>query len=209
MGAGARFVHAVEALEQVRQLVFGDAHPGIAHLQHDLTAFHALAHADLAFEGELEGIRKQVEHDLLPLLAVHVDRLGQGRQIGRQRQAGLFHRRTEDAHQPGRQFGQVCSLEGHPLAAGLELREVQQGVHQLQQPQGVVARPLHLRAHGGRHAVLHLQGFLQRPEDQRQRGAELVADVAEELGLHPVELGQRLCAAALFFQRVHIGDGGR
>ena len=40
---------------------------------------------------------------------------------------------------------------------------------------------------------------LERPEHQRQRRAELVADVREERGLGAVELGQRLGAAALFF----------
>jgi len=40
---------------------------------------------------------------------------------------------------------------------------------------------------------------LQRAEHQSQRRAELVADVREEQRLRPIDLGQRLAAAALVF----------
>ena len=48
-----------------------------------------------------------------------------------------------------------------------------------------------------------------RPRDQRQRRAELVADVGEELGLGPVDLGQRLGAAALGLVGLRVGDRAR
>ena len=65
-------------------------------------------------------------------------------------------------------------------------------------------RPLrcdHRRASRGRPAPAPLgarcEQVLERPEHQRQRRAELVADVAEERRLGAVELGQRLGALAL------------
>ncbi len=52
------------------------------------------------------------------------------------------------------------------------------------------------------------QGVVHRAEDQRQRGAELVAHVAEEGGLGPVEFGQRLGPLPFFFVSPGVGDGG-
>ena len=52
------------------------------------------------------------------------------------------------------------------------------------------------------------QGVLERPQHQRQRGAELVADVGEERGLGPIELGQRLGPPPLLLVGPCVGDGG-
>ena len=51
--------------------------------------------------------------------------------------------------------------------------------------------------------------ILERAEDQRQRRAELVADVAEERGLRAVELGELLGALALLLVGAGVGHGGR
>ena len=53
-----------------------------------------------------------------------------------------------------------------------------------------------------------LSGVLGRPEQQGQRGAELVADVGEEVGLRLVELGQRLGAGLLELVGARVGDAG-
>ena len=53
------------------------------------------------------------------------------------------------------------------------------------------------------------QRVLGRAEDQRQRRAELVADVGEEVGLRAVELGQRLGPLALGLARAHAARGSR
>ena len=50
------------------------------------------------------------------------------------------------------------------------------------------------------------QRVLDRPEHQRERRAELVADVAEEGGLRAIELGERLGAPALFLVGLRVGD---
>ena len=77
-------------------------------------------------------------------------------------------------------------------APGLDAREIQQRVDQLGQPQTVaVNESSSWRACSSTPVVL-AQQFVERSEDQGERGAELVADVGEERGLGPVEFGQRL-----------------
>jgi hypothetical protein len=50
--------------------------------------------------------------------------------------------------------------------------------------------------------------LLGRTEQQRQRRAELVADVAEERGLRPVDLRQRFGPGARLLESAGAGDGG-
>ena len=56
---------------------------------------------------------------------------------------------------------------------------------------------LHQVALAGRGAGVDGEHVLQWAEHQGERRAELVADVGEEGGLRPVQLGQRLGAPAL------------
>ena len=51
------------------------------------------------------------------------------------------------------------------------------------------------------------QRVLERTEHQRQRGAELVADVGEERRLGPVEFSQGLGAPTLLLIGLGVGDG--
>ena len=77
VGAAARALDPVEALEEARQLGRGDADAGVAHRELDAAPSAAPQRdRDLALEGELEGVGEQVQDDLLPHLAVDVDRLG-------------------------------------------------------------------------------------------------------------------------------------
>ena len=66
----------VEALEQSRQLGLGNADPGVAYDQFYALLVRRLPQLDgnLARESELEGVRDEVEDDLLPHFAVHIDR---------------------------------------------------------------------------------------------------------------------------------------
>ena len=52
------------------------------------------------------------------------------------------------------------------------------------------------------------QGRFEGAEEQGQRGAELVADVGEELGLGPVDVGQRLLPAPLLLAAAGVGEAG-
>ena len=59
-----------------------------------------------------------------------------------------------------------------------------------------------------RRARRRRERVLGRAKHQRERRAELVADVAEERGLRAIELRQRLGARLRLFERLGAGDGG-
>ena len=202
VGPGTRGGDAVKALEEPRHFRRGDTAAGIADPQHGVATLGPQRHADGAVEGELQGVAEQVEDDLLPHLPVDVDRGGQLGAVHLEGQAGPVHRRAEDAGQVGGEGGQVDRLVAGLHAAGLDPREVQQRVDELAQPQAVALDDLELLAGARvlRGRVLRGQPgpeLLHRAHDQGERGAELVADVGEERGLGPVQLGQLLGAPLL------------
>ena len=202
-----RAAHPVEALEQVGQLVGGDAGPGVADGQLRRTAGAANADLDRPVESELEGVGKEVEDDLFPHVAVHVNRLGQRGAVHDQAQARPLHGGAEKGGQLGREGGQVGRLVGRLDAAGLDAREVEQRVDQLEQAEAVAVNGGQRLAVVGPGAVRPPKHFFQRPQQQGQRRAELVADVAEKGRLGPVQLGQRLRAAPRLFVGLGVGQG--
>lgn len=199
VGAGAGAADPVEALEQARQLVRGDAGAGVGHGEPGPVAGRGHPHLGAAGEGELQGVAEQVEDDLLPHLPVQGHRLGQRRAVHLQRQPCRLEGGPEHPGQLGRGTGEVDRFEGGVRLPGLGTGDVQEGVDLLQQAQGAALGQLQLLAPLG--PVLVGQGLLERAQEQGERGAELVADVGEEGGLGPVELGQRLRPPALLFVR--------
>ena len=105
---------AVEALEDVRQLVCRDARAGVAHREFDVLPTPGQADGDLAREGELEGVREQVEDDLLPHLAVDVDGLGERRAVDHEAQAGTLDGGAKDAGEFGGERGQIGGFIRRP-----------------------------------------------------------------------------------------------
>ena len=97
--------HAIEALEDVRQLLGGDARSRVAHAQLGLVLSPVQGDLDLALEGELERVRDQIEDDLLPLRAIDVDGLGKRRAFHDELQPGALNERVELARKLGRQPG--------------------------------------------------------------------------------------------------------
>ncbi len=57
-------------------------------------------------------------------------------------------------------------------------------------------------------AVVPGQRVLNRAQDQGERRAQLVADVAEEGGLRLIQLGQRFGAPAFALEGLRVGDAG-
>ncbi len=96
--------------------------------------------------------------------------------------------------------------ERRVVAAGFEARELEQRVDELQQPQRVAVRGLEQRRIVGSGPA---QQFGDGSEHQRQRRAEFVADVGEELDLRAVEFGERLGAFALVLIGARARDRGR
>ena len=105
---------------------------------------------------------------------------------------------------------QIGRLVGGLHAAGLDAREIEQRVDQLQQAQAVAVREFRgSRAARPAASRRSAERVFQRAQHQRQRRAELVADVGEERGLGAVDLGQRFGALALLLVGARVGDAGR
>ena len=171
---------------------------------------HSSADADAAFERELERIREQVEDDLLPHVAVHVDRLRQRIALDHERQPGFLDRRSEDAGELGGERREIRGFVAGVDASGLDAREIQQRVDQLQQPLPVPMGDVHVGRGVGRQRLAgRAQDVLQRTDHQRQRRPELVRDVREERRLGAIELGQRFRPAPLFLERLRVGQRRR
>ena len=207
--ARAGVLDAVEPLEQAGHLAGGDADAGVGHRDHRVAALRAHGDPDTAVEGELQRVAEQVQDHLLPHAAVEVDRIGQRRAVHREVKAGPVHGGPEDAGKLGRHLRDVGRLVARLHPPGLDPGEVEQGVDQPAQPQPVAADDLELLAHLRAGVGQQPLEFLRGPHDQRQRGAELVADVGEERGLGPVELGQRLRPALLVPEAAGARDASR
>ncbi len=211
-GPAAGALDPVEALEQAGQLGGRDAGAGVAdgELRRPAVGRPPDHHPDLALEGELEGVREQIEDHLLPHLAVDVDRLGQGRAVDDQAQARPIDRRAEARGELGGERREVGRLVARLDAPGLDAREVEQRVDQLEQPQAIAMRGVDQRPIVDGNAGCRLgQHLLERPQHQGQGRAELVADVREECGLGAVDLGQGLGAPALLLVGAGVGEAGR
>ncbi|GJE41573.1 hypothetical protein AEGHOMDF_0739 [Methylobacterium soli] len=205
--APLRTRHPVEALEQARQLRLGNAGSGVAHRQAGLPVRRFQRHPDPAREGELEGIRDQVEDDLLPHLAVDEDRLGEGRAGHVEAEARPLRGRAEARGELGRIGAELRRLEHGLGPPGLDPREVEERVDELQEAQAVAMRDLDEAPVRRHHLRLGLaDDLLQGPEHQGQGRPELVADIGEEQGLLAVDLRQRLDPAALLLVGVRVGE---
>ena len=159
----------------------------------------------LALERELEGVRDEVEYDLLPVRAIDVDRFGKRWTVHDELHPGRFDQRLERPGESGGEDGQVCRLERGPEATRLDARKVEQAVDEAQEPERASVNCLE---------VLSVEGsagerILDRSEDQREWRAKLMADVAEERGLRAVELGECLRALSLLLVSAGVGHGGR
>ena len=163
--------------------------------------------ADRALERELERVREQVEDDLLPHLAIDVDRL-------RQRRA-LDHRSCSPARSIADRNALARSAVSAARSVGSKRRATRPA--SMREKSSSVFTSLSSRSSlrwtvssssprsvcsGDRERVL------RRTEHQRQRRAELVADVAEERRLGAIELRQRLGARLLLFERLGGRDRG-
>ena len=204
--AAAAALDAQEALEDARQGLGGDADAGIGHGQAHRARNRFQPDDDAAPEGELEGVRQEVEDDLLPHVPVHEDRLGQRETLDPQGQASPLDGRAERAGEVFRQGREIDLREGGLRAAGLDPGEVEERVDETQQAQRVAVRHVEL-CPDARFEPIVGQHLFQRSEHQGQRRAELVADVGEELRLGAVEFGQGLGPAPLRLVGAGVAQG--
>ena len=196
--AALRPLDAAKAVEDVSQVGRGDARPGVDDLENRARVAAVQADRDAPLEGELERVGDEVEDDLLPHLPIDVDGLGERRAIDDQLEPPALRRGSEARRQIGGQRGQVHRDVARLNPARLDAREVEQRVDQLLQAPRAPPGDLEPRALGvAERFVCVLQQVFDGSRDERERGAELVADVAEERRLRAIELGEHLGALTL------------
>ena len=162
---------------------------------------------DSALEGEFERVREEIEDNLLPHVAIDIDGLRQLLAADRQGEPGPLGRRFEVGRQFFGQLRQVHRLEADVRAAGFDAGEIKQGIDELQEAETIPVGGLETMAVDRQQMHRRiLEHVLDRPEHQRQRRAEFVADVGKEGGLRPVELRQRLRAPPFLLIGLGVGD---
>ena len=83
---------AVEALEHAGKVGLRNADASVGNAQLDAIATRSEFDRNLSVERELEGVRQQIEDDLLPHLPIDVDGFGEGIAIDDELKARLFQR---------------------------------------------------------------------------------------------------------------------
>jgi hypothetical protein len=210
VGARPHALDAVEALEEARHLLGRHAGAGVLHLQRDTAAGRLQRDLDATVEGELERVRDQVEDDGLPHAVVDEHRLAERRADHGEGEPGALERRAEGAGGVAGELGEVGLLVPGLDAPGLDPRELEERVDQALQAKLAAADELELvDLRLGERTVGALEEIVGRPQHQRERGAELVAHVAEERGLGAVDLGQGLGAPLRLLERPAAGQRRR
>src|SRR5215467_4370483 len=187
--AGDWIVELLERLEEPRQVVFADPDAGVGHTQPDGVRLGHDTDQHPALRGELNRVRQQIEHDLLDLRAVRRQRRELERHVLLDLEllaARQWHRRLDAlVHQ----LVQVDLLGEHLELAGLDAREVEDPVDELQEMRAAVVDradvgllPL------GQLAVQPVKQHLREPDDRIERRPELVRHARQELRLQPARL---------------------
>ena len=143
--AAALLLGGEERLEDAVAHAARDARAGVGDPQHGVVVFEAGRDADRPGEGVLEGVRDEVEDDLLPHLPVDVEGRVERRAVDLQAQARLLDRGAEHAGELGRERAEVGLLVGGLHTPGLDAREVEQRVDQLQEALAVPVDDLEQR----------------------------------------------------------------
>ena len=180
-----------ELAEQVGQLLDGQAHAVVGHREGDVDA---VAHGGDPDGGEVVGVAggvgEQVVQHLDDAPAVGGDPGQARRQVDDQ--VGSSAPALEAAPGLVHQRGDLHGFWGDRQGAGLDAGHVQQVADQVAHALRLVADDAEELGHLG---GVQLGGVLQqgvgRPLDGGQRGPELVADHAQELGAPPLQVLQR------------------
>jgi hypothetical protein len=189
IAAADRAVGLGEALEQAGLHLGSDADAGVDHLEAQGAGRGAGGEldGDAALGGELQGVGQQVQQHLAQAglvqgqrrvdvaLARCVEGRAQGQALGG-RLGG------DDGHRVAQQGGGRGRGQGQVQAAGLDLGEVQQVADDLGQRAAGAADQVQVATVLGRQVrVVGHQG--REAQDAVQRGADLVADRGQEVGL--------------------------
>ena len=190
VAARRRVVHLREAVEDPLELIGGNPHPGVRHRK--VHAARLAPHRQLdppARLRELQRIPDQVHQHLVERIRISVKPLHRLQRSAlephalalRQPASALDH----VAHQPRR----IQAQPAHLQLAALDLRQIQQIVDQLQQPQPVrMHRANHLPHERRQLPELPRPNALQRRQHQRQRRPQLVMQIRRKPRLGAIQL---------------------
>ncbi len=175
--AGTRAVGTVEALEDVRQVLGGDAAAGVAHGDLDLPTQRPARDDDLAGHRVCERVGEQVTQHLADPARIGAHRRQVRRQVGPQRDAGHGRARLGPRDRAGDDAGEVCGRHLHRQLAGLGQRQLLEIVDQVAQQQRLLVERFDDGRRRCRDAVAQR---LEVAAQVRQRRAQLVRHVADQ-----------------------------
>lgn len=150
----------------------GNSRARVSDRELDVLVHGVQLDVDAAGERVLERIGQEVQHDLLPHVAIDEDGLSQRRAVDAELEPAAINRRPERARQLSRHRCEVRCLVRRLDATGRDSGEVEERAHELDQPARGPMRDLELcAAHAG---VLGGRGerVFGRSEDQRERRGE-------------------------------------
>jgi hypothetical protein len=168
---------------------------------------HAL-HADRpAALGELQRVAEQIDEDLLERLGIGVDLRQLVERLHLEPHALALGERPRAVDDPLRHLRHAHRLAPDRELLALDLREIEEIVDQLQQPQAVALHRLEVAAlHLGDRAELPAEHRLDGRQRERQRRAQLVVDVRGEATLRGVELLQLVARALDLAALEEVGE---
>jgi hypothetical protein len=168
--------HLDELLEDVLQVLGGDADPGVLHGEDDLAVHGGRPQSHRPPLGELHRVGQQVARDPRDEPPVGDERDACG--VVHDQLDAVAHQRRGGAAELVEQRGEVDGGGLHVQVPGLGAGELQQLVHQRQQGARAVREEPDLVGLRGVEPRLREQGG--EPDDRVHGRAQLVADVAQE-----------------------------
>ena len=177
----------VEAFKDVGLVAVGNALASVRYGDDHVAAFLTEQQRDAAASRcKFQGIREQVVYHLVDLLSVVIHHIAVGIVVEAEVDAPLFGIVAEGDEYTVQMVYDVTTLHVQRLATSIKSTEVKQGTHLLEQQLCVFADVLELSCQiVGCLSLLHLfNDLFQRRDDERQRCAQVVADIGEELKFH-------------------------
>src|SRR5215472_459267 len=132
MCAAPRIRHSMEPLEQPRDCLGRYAYSRISDSQFGEVSNSTNADFDFSIEREFEGVGYQVKDDLLPHVAININRLTEARAIRHQSKSCFIRSGSEHTRQLRREACQVGGLINGFDSACFDAGEIQQRIHQPQ-----------------------------------------------------------------------------
>ena len=182
----ARAVGAVKTVEDVGEMFGRDAHPRIRHADRHLVAVTNRRNPHFALRRRvLQRVADEIEQHLPDAVLVRLDERKVGRQAGGQGHALLLELASKPRYGGGHQLRCRERPEVQPERIRLDAAEFLQIVHQTAQPVSFLINLPKGFIVGGQDSV---NQALHRTLDGRERRAQLVGHVADQLAAHRLDL---------------------